>query len=507
VEVDDIKRIRMEKRDALKAKGVAPYGARFLGTEAVASVLEGFMEEKQTLIAGRVMALRDHGKVFFGDLMDRTGKIQVFFKESVLAEQWGIFKLLDIGDIIGIEGKLFTTKMGQKSIRAEKLTVLSKALMSPPIGKEQVVKDADLSSGEEATKKFYGLQDVDTRYRQRYMDLIANPDVRDVFLKRSRIVSYIRNFLDTRQFLEVETPMLQTQAGGARGKPFQSKHNAYDLDVFLRIAPELYLKRLLVGGMERVYEINRNFRNEGVSTRHNPEFTMLELYQAYGDMQDMMDIAETLISELAKEITGDYKVKYQDHVIDFTRPWKRVSFAGLVKDKFDINPDDSAEMMLTKVKARRPGNYKLERITKSAIMKIVEEVLDEDATVDPVFFTDYFTFLCPLAKTDPANAALSKRFEFFIAGMEVGNAYSELNDPCEQRERFLEDLHDDTETGLRNIDEDFVNALEYGMPPAGGLGIGIDRLVMLLTNSACIRDVILFPLMKPLAPQGGDAKE
>ena len=479
MELDDIKRIRMEKRDALKALGQPPYGGRFLGTEVISSVLENFAEEKHALVAGRVMALRDHGKVFFGDLRDSTGTLQLFFKEAVLGEQWAAFKLVDIGDIIGAEGDLFTTKMGQKSLRVKKLTMLSKSMMTLP-------------------EKWHGLKDIDIRYRQRYVDMIANPQVRDVFIKRSRIVSYIRNFLDTRAFLEVETPMLQTQAGGARGRPFQSKHNAYNMDVFLRIAPELYLKRLLVGGLERVYEINRNFRNEGVSTRHNPEFTMLELYQAYGDMQDMMDITETLVSSLAKEITGDHKVQYQGHTIDFTAPWKRVSFAGLVKDKFDINPDDTAEAMMAKVKARRPGNYKVAKLTKSAIMKIVEEVLDEDATMDPVFFTDYFTFLCPLAKTDPANAALSKRFEFFIAGMEVGNAYSELNDPEEQRVRLLEDLQDDTETGLRNIDEDFVRALDYGMPPAGGLGIGIDRLVMLLTDSASIRDVILFPLMKPL---------
>ncbi len=479
MEVDEIKKIRMDKRDALKAKGIAPYGGRFDGVEPVAEVLAAFAEEKHALLAGRLMALRDHGKVFFGDLMDRTGRMQLFFKEAVLGEQWAVFKLIDIGDIIGVEGVLFTTKMGQQSLRVEKLTVLSKSLATLP-------------------DKWHGLKDIDIRYRQRYVDLIASDSVRDVFIRRSRIVSRIRNFLDTQGFIEVETPMLQTQAGGARGRPFQSKHNAYDMDVFLRIAPELYLKRLLVGGLERVYEINRNFRNEGVSTRHNPEFTMLELYQAYGDMQDMMHITETLVSTLAKEVTGDYKVPYQGHIIDFTTPWKRVSFAGLVKDKFDINPDDSAVVMLDKVKAKRPGNYKVAKLTKSAIMKIVEEVLDEDATMDPVFFTDYFTFLCPLAKTDPANPALSKRFEFFIAGMEVGNAYSELNDPAEQRERLLEDLQDDTETGLRNIDEDFVRALEYGMPPAGGLGIGIDRLVMLLTDSACIRDVILFPLMKPI---------
>ncbi len=488
METDEIKQIRIQKLNSLRSMGIDPYGGRVTGVEPVGDVLAGFAEEKPAFTAGRIMAMRDHGKVFFLDLMDQTGRMQLFFKEAILGEQWAVFKLLDIGDIISAEGKLFTTKMGQQSLRVEKFAVLAKSLMCLP-------------------EKWHGLKDVDIRYRQRYVDMIANPEVRDVFIKRSRIVSCIRNFLDGRRFLEVETPMLQTMAGGARGRPFQSKHNAYNMDVFLRIAPELYLKRLLVGGLDRVYEINRNFRNEGVSTRHNPEFTMLELYQAYGDMQDMMDITETLISSLAKEITGDYKVKFKEYVIDFTTPWKRVSFAGLIKEKFDINPDDSAEIMLEKVKIKRPGYYKLDRLTKSAIMKIVEEVLDEDATMDPVFFTDYFTFLCPLAKTDPKNLALSKRFEFFIAGMEVGNAYSELNDPQEQRERLLEDLHDDTETGLRCIDEDFVRALEYGMPPAGGLGIGIDRLVMLLTNSPSIRDVILFPLMKPVEQQLGDNEE
>ncbi len=479
MEIDEIKQFRIQKLNALREKGLNPYGGRVEGLSPVADVLAGFAEEKAAFTAGRIMSKRDQGKVCFCDLMDQTGRLQLFFKEAVLADQWDVFKLLDIGDIICAEGKLFVTRTGQQSLRVEKFSMLSKSLMCLP-------------------EKWHGLKDVDIRYRQRYVDMIANPEVRDVFIKRSKIVSYIRHFLDTRRFLEVETPMLQTQAGGARGRPFQSKHNAYNMDVFLRIAPELYLKRLLVGGLDRVYEINRNFRNEGVSTRHNPEFTMLELYQAYGDMQDMMDITETLISSLAKEITGDYKVKFGEHTIDFTTPWKRVSFAGLIKDKFDIDPTDTAETMLAKVKVKRPGNYKMDKLTKSNIMKIVEEVLDEDATMDPVFFTDYFTFLCPLAKTDPANPALSKRFEFFIAGMEVGNAYSELNDPQEQRTRLEEDLQDDTETGLRNIDEDFVRALEYGMPPAGGLGIGIDRLVMLLTNSTSIRDVILFPLMKPM---------
>lgn len=480
MDIDEIKQVRIAKLNTLKSKGMEPYGQRVDGIKSTAEVLADFTEEAPALVAGRVMAHRDHGKVFFIDLADQSGRLQLFFKEAVLgAGKWEIFKLIDIGDIISASGKLFTTRMGQKSLRVEDFSVLSKSLMCLP-------------------EKWHGLKDVDTRYRQRYIDMIANPQVREVFIKRSRVVSFIRQWLDSRRFLEVETPMLQTMAGGARGRPFVSKHNAYDMEVFLRIAPELYLKRLLVGGLERVYEINRNFRNEGVSTRHNPEFTMLELYQAYGDMDSMMEITETMLSELAKEITGSYKVMYQGQEIDFTPPWKRVSFAGLIKEKFDIDPQDTAEAMLEKVKAKRPGHYKVERLTKSAIMKIVEEILDEDATSAPVFFTDYFTFLCPLAKTDPKNPSLSRRFEFFIAGMEVGNAYSELNDPQEQRARLQEDLTDDTETGLRSIDEDFVHALEYGMPPAGGLGIGIDRLVMLLTDSPSIRDVILFPLMKPL---------
>jgi lysyl-tRNA synthetase class 2 len=345
-------------------------------------------------------------------------------------------------------------------------------------------------------EKWHGLKDVDIRYRQRYVDMIANPEVRDVFIKRSHIISYVRSFLDGKGFLEVETPMLQPMAGGARGKPFKSRHNALDMDVYLRIAPELYLKRLLVGGLEKVYEINRNFRNEGISTRHNPEFTMLEVYQSYGNFEDMMQITEELISSLVYKLYGTYKIKYQGQEIDFKTPWERRSFAKMVKEHFDIDPEDTAEGMLAKVKAKRSGNIKVDRLTRSAIMKIVEEVLDEKATANPVFMLDYFTFLSPLAKAKKDNPAVAQRFEFFIGGLEVGNAYSELNDPQEQYKRLVADLEDDTETGNRVIDEDFVRALEYGMPPAGGLGIGIDRLVMLLTDSASIRDVILFPLMK-----------
>jgi lysyl-tRNA synthetase class 2 len=309
-------------------------------------------------------------------------------------------------------------------------------------------------------------------------------------------VSLIRSFLDQRGFLEVETPMLQPMAGGARGRPFKSLHNAYEMDVFLRIAPELYLKRLLVGGLEKVYELNRNFRNEGISTRHNPEFTMLEVYESYADYEDMMKLTEDLVSSLVKEICGSYKIMYQDKEIDFTPPWERRSFAKIVKEKFDIDPSDDVKAMFAKVQLRKRVSAD-ETLTRSGVMKLVEDFLDEEATHNPVFLIDYFTFLSPLAKAREDNPLIAQRFECFIAGMEVGNAYSELNDPTEQRARLLEDLKDDTETGLRSIDEDFVHALEYGMPPAGGLGIGIDRLVMILTGSPSIRDVILFPLLKP----------
>lgn len=479
MEVDEIKQIREEKLKMLLEKGIDPYGHQFKGAVAIKDVLDAFEEGKSVIVAGRIMANRKHGKVMFMDMRDVTEKIQLFVRKDNIGEElFEIASLVDIGDIIGVQGELFITKMGERSLRVLSLTLLSKSLMCLP-------------------EKWHGLKDVEIRYRQRYLDLIANLDVRGVFIKRSQIVSYIRRYFDDRGFLEVETPMLQPMPGGARGRPFKSKHNTYDMDVFLRIAPELYLKRLLVGGLERVYEINRNFRNEGISTRHNPEFTMLEAYQAYGNFEDMMDLMEDMISGLAKELYGSYKVPFQGEEIDFTPPWERRSFAGLVKKLFDINPEDTAEQMLEKVKVKKGGKVHVEVLTRSAVMKIVEDVLEEDKTLNPIFFTDYFTFLCPLAKVKKDQPAISERFECFVAGMEIGNAYTELNDPKEQQARFLEDLQDDIETGSRTFDEDYIAALEYGMPPAGGLGIGIDRLVMLLTDSPTIRDVILFPLLKP----------
>lgn len=477
---EEIRNVRLHKLDNLRQKGINAYGQKFVPTHAIADVLKDFQEGKKVVIAGRIMARRTQGKVTFMDLMDQTGRMQLFVKLDVLGQEaYDMLDCLDIGDIIGVDGETFKTKTGQDSLRVLKYEVLSKSLQTLP-------------------EKWHGLKDMDIRYRQRYVDLIANPQVREVFIKRSRIVSFMRQYLDKQGFLEVETPMLQPMAGGARGRPFKSKHNALDMDVFLRIAPELYLKRLLVGGLEKVYEINRNFRNEGISTRHNPEFTMLEVYQSYGNFEDMMKLTEEMIAAVVMNLYGSYKVQYQGQELDFTPPWPRRSFAQMVKENFDIDAEDSAETMLKKVQAKRPGNIKVDRLTRSAIMKIVEEVLDQKQSANPVFMLDYFTFLSPLAKAKPDNSAIAQRFEFFIAGMEVGNAYSELNDPLEQRQRLLADLEDDVETGNRTIDEDFITALEYGMPPAGGLGIGIDRLVMLLTDSASIRDVILFPLLKPL---------
>lgn len=480
MEVDEIRRVRLDKLKKLKEHDIAPYGMRFDRTSSISDMLADFSEEKEVAIAGRIMANRSHGKVMFADLEDQSGKVQLFIKvEEVTTNGFEIVKALDIGDIIGVKGTLFVTKTGQQSVRVAEITFLSKSLLSLP-------------------EKWHGLKDVDVRYRQRYIDMIANKNVKEIFIKRSKIVTYIRSFLDKLGFLEVETPMLQPMAGGARGRPFKTQHNAYDMDVYLRIAPELYLKRLLIGGLERVYEINRNFRNEGVSTRHNPEFTMLEVYQAYGDYEDMMKLTEDLVSSLVKEMTGSYKLSYQGKEIDFSTPWERRSFAQVVKEKFDINPDDDAKTMLDKVKAHKGQKIKIDTLTRSAVMKIVEDMLEEEESINPVFFTDYFTFLCPLAKTSPENKTISQRFEVFIAGLEVGNAYSELNDSQEQRQRLQEELNDDVETGNCNVDEDFLHAMEYGMPPAGGLGIGIDRLVMILTDAPSIRDVILFPLMKPL---------
>ena len=432
-------------------------------------------------MAGRLMAKRKHGKVFFGDLRDQEARLQLYArKDDPMTEpEFDLFNKLDIGDIVGVEGETFKTHTGEPTLKVVRFVLLSKSIRPLP-------------------EKWHGLKDVQIRYRQRYVDLIANHEIREIFMQRSRIVSAIREFLGKKGFLEVETPMMHLIAGGAAGRPFKTHHNEYDMDLYMRIAPELYLKRLIVGGFERIFEINRSFRNEGVSTRHNPEFTMLELYAAYCDYEDMMRMTEEIFAYVAQTVFGKMKFGYHGQEIDFTPPWPRRSFAQAVKDNFDINPEDESLVMVEKL--RKKGRPVADKLTRSQIVRVIEEIMTAEAPTQPVFFTEYFSILCPLAKNKKENPLISDRFELYVGGMEVANAYSELNDPLEQKARLLDDMKDDAGTGHRSLDEDFVEALEYGMPPTGGLGIGIDRLAMIFLNQPSIRDVILFPLLRPEKP-------
>jgi lysyl-tRNA synthetase class 2 len=450
-DTDRFEQQRQEKLARIEQLGLDPYGSRYENVEPAASARTRYRdgdESQRARCAGRIVLLRDIGKLIFITLRDRSGAIQVGLSKSLLPEQWRLAKLLDLGDIIGAEGKLGKTKTGEITIWVEEggLAFLSKCLYQPP-------------------EKFHGLADVDQRYRQRYVDLWANPEVMERFTKRSEIVATVRQALMSRGFLEVETPMMQTIAGGAAAKPFITHHNSLNLDLYLRISPELFLKRLLVGGLERVFEINRNFRNEGLSRQHNPEFTMLEVYQAYGDYRVMMDLTEELVGACIEAHCSGTKVQYGEFQIDFTRPWRRARYADLLKEYSGCDIDD--------VEAR---------------------------LVDPTFVIDYPAVLCPLAKPSRSDPRYAERFELFVVGMELANAYTELNDPALQYENFLHQLRGQEES-LTKMDVDYVTALKYAMPPAGGLGIGIDRLVMVLTGATTIRDVILFPLLKPVAAE------
>ncbi|MFA5090744.1 MAG: lysine--tRNA ligase [Candidatus Omnitrophota bacterium] len=478
MELNEIIAQRRAKLDALKAKGILVYPKALAGRKDIGPALKDFREGERFVFAGRIMARRMHGKVVFMDLRDATGKVQLYIKEDIVGKDYfSLMDSLDIADIITAEGELFKTHTGEPSVKVEKITLLSKALRPLP-------------------EKWHGLKDVELRYRQRYLDLLANEEVRQVFLARSRVIRAIRSFLEERGFQEVETPMMHDIAGGASGRPFCTHHNEYDMGLYLRIAPELYLKRLLVGGMDKVYEINRSFRNEGVSTRHNPEFTMLEVYSAYADFKDMMELCQDLIISVSRVVKGGMNFSYQGKEINLKAPWQVSSFSGMVKEKFGIEPQDEVETMLKKLQHK---GYALDkkRLSRSQVNKIIEDVLEQGMQMDPVFVADYFTSLCPLAKTSPDNPLISERFELYVAGLEVGNAYSELNDPAEQRQRFQEEIKELDADEKKAVDEDYVQALEHGMPPAGGLGIGIDRLVMLLTDQPSIRDVILFPLLRP----------
>ncbi len=482
-DTDRFEQQRREKCSQIEALNIDPYGSRYADAEPAAAVKARFKDDddsQRARCAGRIVLLRDIGKLIFLTLRDRSGTIQVGLSKKLLAEQWQLAKLLDLGDIIGASGMLGKTKTGEITIWVDEggLTFLSKCLCQPP-------------------EKFHGLADVDQRYRQRYVDLWANPEVLERFHKRSAIVATIRRFLEERGFLEVETPMMQTIAGGAAAKPFITHHNSLDLDLYLRISPELFLKRLLVGGMERVFEINRNFRNEGLSRQHNPEFTMMEVYQAYGDYNVMMDLTEDLISACVDAHCPGTKLPFGSLEIDLARPWRRARYADLLREYGGCDIDD-LDAVRDRARALEIDEADMDDVV---VVNEVFEATVEDRLVDPTFVMDYPAALCPLTKRSKANPAYAERFELFIAGMELANAYTELNDPAQQYENFMIQLKGQEDT-MATMDTDFITALKYGMPPAGGLGIGIDRLVMVLTGATSIRDVVLFPQLKPAAPEG-----
>ena len=464
--------------ESLKAKGAGLYPAFVPEHSDIGCIVADFKEGQNITVCGRVMAKRSHGKVTFADLRDATGRIQLYIKADLIQkDSLAIFEDLDIADIIIAKGELFKTHTGEPTLKVEELGVLAKALRPLP-------------------EKWHGLKDIDIRYRQRYLDLVSNEEVKKVFVMRSKIVRAIRDYLDAKGFLEVETPMMHNIAGGAAGRPFKTHHNEYNMELYLRIAPELYLKQLLVGGLDKVYEINRSFRNEGVSTKHNPEFTMLEVYAAYANYEDMMKLSEELIVSVAKSVLGKTSFSYQGKTFELDSPWQKRSFAEIVQERFGIVPSDEADVMLSKLQAKGFAK-EAKKLTRSQVAKIIEDILEQDMSNNPTLVTDYFTSFCPLAKTKIDNPLISERFELYVAGMEIGNAYSELNDPLEQKRRFEEEIKELTADEKKNVDLDYVLALEHGMPPAGGLGIGIDRLVMLLTDQPSIRDVILFPLLRP----------
>ncbi|WP_054695025.1 lysine--tRNA ligase [Syntrophomonas palmitatica] len=479
----ELKKVRMDKLAELREMGIEPFGQRYRRDAMAKDIIDKFeqLEGKDVSIAGRIMSKRRHGKAGFANIQDLSGQIQLYLRQDDLGEEkYELFKKLDMGDILGITGQVFRTQKGEISIHVKDITYLSKSLNPLP-------------------EKWHGLKDVEMRYRQRYVDLIVNPQVKDVFVKRSRIVKEIRNYLDERGFLEVETPMMQPIPGGAAARPFITHHNALDMDLYLRIAPELYLKRLIVGGLEQVYEINRNFRNEGISTRHNPEFTMLELYQAYADFTDMMSLTEALISHVAQKVNGSLQVQFEDQVIDFSPPWQRVSMLDAIEkhtglDFTKINTDEEAREAARGLKMEVGKNDSRGELINAVFEEFVEEKL-----VQPTFVYGHPVEISPLAKRNAENPAFTDRFELFIMQREIANAFSELNDPIDQKGRFMKQAEKraggDAEAHM--MDEDYINALEYGMPPAGGLGIGIDRLVMLITGSPSIRDVILFPTLRP----------
>jgi lysyl-tRNA synthetase class 2 len=478
---------RRRKVDALWESGINPYPNDFRQLHTSDDILAAYRDKEQIdaptdifVVAGRMLARRSFGKAAFIQLQDRKGRVQVYVKKDEVGDEvFGAFESFDIGDIVGVEGYPFRTKTGELSLHARTIRLLVKSLHPLP-------------------EKFHGLTDVETRYRQRYVDLIVNPEVRELFIKRSRIVNLIRSFMTGRDFLEVETPMMQQIPGGATAKPFITHHNALDMQLYLRIAPELYLKRLVVGGLERVFEINRNFRNEGISVRHNPEFTMMEFYQAYATYEDLMDFTEELFCHVAQEVLGTLDFVNQGLEISFQRPWKRLTVREAVLEYGDVEAERLDDRDLALAYARSIGlDLPAEIGYGKLLMEIFEEVA-EHKLIQPTFITAYPTEVSPLSRKNDHNPDLVDRFELIIGGREIANAFSELNDPVDQKERFLSQVaeKDKGDEEAHYMDEDYVRALEYGLPPTAGEGIGIDRLVMLLTDSASIRDVILFPQLR-----------
>ena len=486
VEINEQMQNRIDKMHKIEEHGWRPFGRRFEWTHRSGDVKDQFEAlaeaEAEVKMAGRVMAIRGHGKTCFMDMQDKNGRMQLYVRKDVLGEEdYSLVKMMDIGDTIGVTGIPFRTHMGEISIKVVKMEMLSKALRPLP-------------------EKWHGLKDIETRYRQRYVDLIVNPEVRDTFVKRSQIIRSVREVLDDHGFLEVETPILNTIAGGAAARPFISYHNALDMQVYMRIAPELYLKRLIVGGMDRVYELGRVFRNEGIDNRHNPEFTSVEIYQAFADYRDMMDLTEEVVVKTAMKVLGTTKINYEGTEIELASPWKRMSMIDAVKeysgkDFTNVTDLEEARAMAKELNVPVEPSFGIGKIINACFEEYVEDKL-----IQPTFITGHPKEISPLAKSNPDNPEITDRFEAYIYGREICNGFTELNDPIDQRERFLKQVEErangDEEANM--MDEDFVHALEYGLPPTGGLGIGIDRLVMFLTDSSTIRDVLFFPTMKPL---------
>jgi len=478
-------RVRREKLEALQTAGLDPFlHVKYEVTAHSAEIHGNFEahEGKTVGIAGRVMTKRVMGKASFIDIQDRDGRIQSYVaRDAIGEEEYTRFKQFDIGDIVGVNGVVFKTQKGEISVKAAEITLLAKALHPLP-------------------EKWHGLRDTEARYRRRYVDLIVNPDIKEVFIKRTAIIKAVRAFLDARGYLEVDTPILQTIPSGAAARPFMTHHNTLDMEMYLRIAPELALKRLIVGGLERVYELGRNFRNEGMSTRHNPEFLMLELYEAYTDYHGMMELAESLLREVAEKVTGSAKITCGEHEIDFSKPFARITMVDAVRQYANVDFEKIPDTAAAREAAKKHGVEFQPHHAKGDILSLFFEEFAEKHLIQPTFLIDYPVEISPLTKRMPNNPDYTERFELFIAGNEMANAYSELNDPIDQRARFKhqEEMRAAGDDEANMTDEDFLTAVEYGMPPTGGMGIGMERVIMLLTNSASIRDVLFFPTMKPV---------